>query len=131
MYNLDYICIKYAQKISTSADENILRKTLGVLQEDGVYAMFLWIQNKEKNLNKELIEMLNDEYLRTYFFEPSETLQGNSSTSSENSLISSEDFKEFCEKLKEIAKDLDKLLFIKKILERILTYALYHAKVGS
>ena len=40
MTNLDYICAKIGQNLIVKADENIFRKALGILQEDGVY-MFL------------------------------------------------------------------------------------------
>ncbi|HOQ37985.1 MAG TPA: hypothetical protein PLR73_09790 [Acetivibrio sp.] len=51
MINLDYMCMKHAQMIANSVEtsdsknikdlERNLRKALGVLKEDGVYAMFL------------------------------------------------------------------------------------------
>jgi len=121
MLNLDYECIKYAQEISKIGDSNLesnLRKALGVLQEDGVYAMFLWLESKEgKNIRKILIRLLNESEIRKH-------LLTNSSNFPEN-------FSKFCEKLRKIAQDMDKLLFVKKLLERTLVYALYHAKIGE
>lgn len=125
MLNLDYRCMECAQEIVNSIDksdskkmkdlENNLRKALGVLQEDGVYAMFLWLEKNAKGVRKELIEFFNKEdELRKYFLESKESF--------------SQDFDEFCKNLQEVAKDIDKLLFMKKLLERTLTYALYHAK---
>ncbi len=120
MTNLDYICIKHAQEISkiqSSNLENNLRKALGVLQEDGVYAMFLWLEDKDKDkeTRKKLIYLLNDDKIKKYFLDTG----------------FSEEFSDFCGELQEVAKDIDKLFFMKKILERTLTYALYHAKVGK
>jgi len=40
-------------------------------------------------------------------------------------------FEGMCSKIQEIAGELDKLLLFKKILERTLTYALYHTKVRA
>lgn len=129
MLNLDYECMKYAQGIVHSIDksekknvkelENKLRKVQGVLQEDGIYAMFLWLESKEgKNIRKILIELLNESDIR-------EHLLTNSSNFPDG-------FSEFCEiLLREVAQDIDKLLFMKKLLERTLTYALYHAKIGG
>ncbi|MCW1309462.1 MAG: hypothetical protein QXP04_02110 [Candidatus Nanoarchaeia archaeon] len=117
MLNLDYKCMEWAQNINEISDsdlENNLRKALGVLQEDGVYAMFLWLENKDKKISIKLLNMLNDQEIKKYFL--------NDSSFPEN-------FKEFCEKLKEVAKDIDKLLFMKRLLERTLVYALYHARI--
>lgn len=113
--NLDYICIKYGQEIGLKSDEANLQKALGVLREDGVYAMFLWLENKDKKTRESLIPLLNQGCINKYLQNDSQNFQG--------------DFKSFCENLKDVAQDLDKLLFLKKILERTLTYALYHAKV--
>lgn len=130
MLNLDYECMKYAQNIINSVDkndkkkvkelENNLRKALGVLQEDGVYAMFLWLEDKDKSkeIRKILIKLLNESEIIKY-------LLGDSDSFADNN------FAEFCEKLREVARDIDKLLFMKKLLERTLIYALYHAKIGE
>jgi len=122
MMNLDYVCMKYAQEISkihNSNLENNLRKALGVLQEDGVYAMFLWLEDKDKEIRKEIIKLLNYSEIKKYFFDnnPTDEFLNN--------------FEEFCKELQNVAQDIDKLFFMKKILELTLTYALYHAKVGK
>lgn len=118
MLNLDYRCMEYGQKIGKISDsklENNLRKALGVLQEDGVYAMFLWLEKNASRVREKLVEFFNEEgKLSKYFLESKESF--------------SQDFDEFCNDLREVAKDIDKLLFMKKLLERTLTYALYHAK---
>ena len=137
MLNLDYKCMEYAQKIIDSIDksdkkkikelENNLRKALGVLQEDGVYAMFLWLEKNASNVRKELVKFLNDEdeedkdrnkiKIRKYLLNDDKKFR--------------EEFDKFCEDLQKVATDIDKLLFMKKLLERTLTYALYHAKIGE
>lgn len=122
MLNLDYICMKYGQEISnihSSNLENNLRKALGVLQEDGVYAMFLWLEDKDKEIRKKINELLNSDEIKKYFFD------NNSADRFPD------DFSEFCKELQNVAEDIDKLFFMKKILERTLTYALYHVKVGK
>jgi hypothetical protein len=119
MSNLDYICIKHSQSISCKGDENILRKALGILKEDGVYAMFLWLESKDEKIRGEIIELLNEDKIKNYLLE-------DSGESSKNFSI---DFKDFCKKLSIVSQDINKLFFLKKILERTLTYALYHVKV--
>lgn len=120
MLNLDYICMECAQKININNDKNLannLRKALGVLQEDGVYAMFLWLEDK-KIIRKELTDMLNRPKIKKCLLDDS-------------SSFPDENFEKFCEKLRDVAKDIDKLLFMKKLIERTLIYSLYHAKVGE
>ena len=125
MLNLDYECMKYGQKISKISDSNLennLRKALGVLQEDGVYAMFLWLEKNASDVNEELVEFLNgkDENeikIKKYLLNDDKMFRKN--------------FSKFCEDLQTVAQDIDKLLFMKKLLERTLIYALYHAKVGE
>ena len=119
MLNLDYKCMEYGQNISKNGDVNTLRKALGVLQEDGVYAMFLWLEDKDegKNIRKTLTKLLNESEIKKYLLN--------------NSRNFSENFGDFCERLREVVQDIDKLLFVKKILERTLVYALYHAKTGE
>lgn len=126
MLNLDYKCMEYGQKISKISDSNLennLRKALGVLQEDGVYAMFLWLEKNAGSVRKELIEFFNKDDEKTHIKLSRYFLNGNKEFR--------QDFDEFCNDLQEVAKDIDKLLFIKKLLERTLTYALYHTKVGE
>ncbi|MBK6934990.1 MAG: hypothetical protein QM292_02160 [Bacteroidota bacterium] len=115
MTNLDYICAKIGQNLIVKADENIFRKALGILQEDGVYAMFLWLEKEDSKIRKKLNNLLNENEITSKLLSDSKSFP--------------DDFKGFCEKLQEVAKDIDKLLFLKKILERTLTYALYHAKI--
>jgi len=129
MFNLDYKCMEWAQNIINFVDkndnkkvkelENNLRKALGVLQGDGVYAMFLWLEDKdkEKNIRKNLINLLDETEIRKHLLTDSDKFE--------------EDFSKFCVKLREVAEDIDKLLFMKKILERTLIYGLYHAKIGG
>ena len=96
MLNLDYICVECAQNIAFDANdaddalknklENNLRKALGVLQEDGVYAMFLWLETHDgKDIRKKLVEMLNVDEVRNYLLDERFNI---------------DDFKAFCGQLK-------------------------------
>jgi len=123
MLNLDYRCMEYGQKIGKVRDSNLennLRKALGVLQEDGVYAMFLWLEKNASGVREELVEFFNKEDEKTYVKLSNYFLETHKSFN--------QDFDGFCNNLQTVAKDIAKLLFMKKLLERTLTYALYHAK---
>lgn len=114
MLNLDYLCAKYGQEIGEEVKEKILQKALGVLREDGVYALFLWLEDKEKRVRPKILELLKEDGIKKFLSSDSDF---------------SDEFKQFCKNLRNVTQDIDKLLFFKKILERTLTYALYHAKV--
>jgi len=119
MLNLDYICMQCAQKIHANSNRNLaknLRKALGILQEDGVYAMFLWLEDKER-VREELTDMLKKPEIRECLLEDSSTFP--------------DDFEKFCERLRDVAGDIYKLLLMKRLIERTLIYSLYHAKVGE
>lgn len=124
--------MKHAQMIANSAGtsdsknlknlERNLRKALGVLKEDGVYAMFLWLESKDKNnIRTNLTNFLNCDHdsikICEYLLGKDRKFQT--------------EFDGFCEDLKTVAEDIDKLLFMKKILERTLVYSLYHVKVKA
>lgn len=58
--NLDWIAAKHAQDVIQKSQhqkpkdvENTVTKALGVLQEDGVYACFLYVLAKEKSSDKD------------------------------------------------------------------------------
>ena len=115
MQNLDFYCMKYGQQIAEkkTAEQN-LRKALGVLQEDGVYSMFLFLEKQEDAIRKDgLIHLLNDETIKKSLGRDS---------------AFPEDFLGFCQELQQIASNLSRLLFTKKLMERTLIYALYHTK---
>lgn len=118
MTNLDYICAKTGQDLA-KVEENIIRKALGVIREDGVYAMFLWLENKDENktAREELTKLLNHNEIKNYLL-------------TNNKSFSQDDFNSFIKDLTEVTQDIDKLFFLKKILERTLTYGLYHSKLN-
>lgn len=117
MINLDYYCIKYGQRISREAKDSTeadLHKTLGVLREDGVYAAFLWLDNKNKGMIiRELLQLLNEPEIRGLLL------------GSQNCDQKTQTYQEY---LRLVHKDIDSLLLTKKLIERSLTYGLYHTK---
>ncbi len=123
MINLDYYCMEHGQKLADICDEIDLRKSLGILKEDGVYAMFLWLEytcrdNMRTNsfLNF-LLNFLNEDSIKPLFLNDDKYFR--------------KPFDQFCKDLRDVAKDIDKVFLMKRLLERTLTYALYHRKIAS
>lgn len=113
-HNLDYLSAKYAQKMVNGVKgkaakdlENSLTKTLGVLQENGVYACFLYLLAREKNACNAIIPQMRA-LLQDLGIE----------NSAENDL----------EYAKGLTEKLPTLLLAKEALEQTLIYARYGAK---
>ena len=117
--NLDYLAAQYAQTIiqktkdkKASDVENTMTKALGVLQEDGVYACFLYLLAREKENGDVVVdEMLN--LLSSLPFD----WQKPTKNSEILPFIS-----------EQVTKDLDRLLLAREVLEQMLIYARYGAK---
>jgi hypothetical protein len=118
--NLDQLCAKYGWEIADQVHkainknaENHITKSLGVLQEDGVYAFFLYQASRgsreqpgAKKLTEQAHAFLKEAGI-TAFQNASEPLQAVRD---------------------HLAGDLDQLLLAKRLLEQALIYARYHAK---
>jgi len=92
--------------------ENIITKSLGVLQEDGVYAFFIYLKaSKDKNIANAIVEESID------LLKQCDGLL-DKNTNSDNILQS----------LLGLMSNIDKLFLAKELLERTLVYARYHAK---
>jgi len=102
MDNLDATINKVGFEIANMLDENLINKLLGVLAQDGVYAM--WVYTKSKKEIKE-----------NEFYEKLKTILN----------ISDDSYEEYFQKL---SNNINELLFKKELLEKALTYARYHAK---
>lgn len=118
--NLDYLAATRAQKIIKRTSEkasardvdNTVTKALGVLQENGVYACFLYLLAKEKDIGKIVVEEMLDVLQNLGWNKPSsltpEVVLGHISDN--------------------ITRDLERLLLAKEVLEQTLIYARYGAK---
>lgn len=84
---------------------NEIDKALGVLVNDGVYAYFVYV--KSKNISDVFLDLLGD--LQKF-------------------VDNAEKKKEWEDYFQELSKDLNKLLFFRELLEKVLIYARYHAK---
>lgn len=119
--NLDRLAARYAQEIisRTSAKkpgevENTITKALGILQENGVYACFLYIRAKEREIGDVLVEeMLN-------------LLDDLGFGWGKPAVNKAEDILRYI--TEEITGNLERLLLAKETLEQMLIYARYGAK---
>ena len=117
--NLDLESAKAAQKIITetkeskaSEVENIITKTLGVLQENGVYACILFLCSRNSD---------SDNVVRTKLLEMTKLLKLEPPNGDK-----AEDVLGFL--TDNICKDIDILLLTKQLWEQTLIYARYGAK---
>ena len=122
---LDMKCAEYGNKIveeignasEKNKIETIITKTLGVLQEDGVYAFALYSKSKSGN------ETTEKRTAMTIYNKSCELLK----------VVKIRLLPENCNDLisgirENLANDLDNLFLAKELLERTLVYARYHAK---
>jgi hypothetical protein len=91
--------------------ENTVTKSLGVLQEDGIYAFFLFLDYYRGEKGAASIANHAKELLRRQ----------------EVDLLTSENSDDW-EAIRELTNDLDDLLLARQLLEQALIYARYHAK---
>lgn len=122
--NLDRLAAQHAQAIIRRTNnkdagdmDNTITKSLGVLQENGVYACFLYLKAKEKENGDVVVEeMLN--MLDSLGFG-----WGKPTTYKAEDVLN-----HITEK---IAANLERLLLAKETLEQMLIYARYGAKARS
>lgn len=114
MQNLDKECADYGYEISMVEKdlEALVRKSLNILEEDGLYAFALYLYSRGESEKKKAIK-IEEKILE--FLKKLKII-----SDSQNDLRTA--IRE------EIANNLDKLLLSKQILERTLIYALYHIR---
>jgi hypothetical protein len=123
--NLDQICARFGYEIARQVHgvlgkgaENHITRSLAVLQEDGVYAFFLYQRSRGERerkgaskLEKQAGTLLKCAEIEPFdgTVDPLEAVRGGSETEG-------------------LSGDLDRLLLAKRLLEQALIYARYHAK---
>lgn len=108
--NLDIECAKTGEQLAKANFEK-LESALGVLEEQGIYAFFLYV--KQNNNGNKIVEILRS-FLKA--------------TPDHDALIEKNDNDIFAE-LQKLCCDLDKLLLANTLLRQVLVYAKHHAKV--
>lgn len=112
--NLDIRCAEAGQQLSDikGIDEKVLNEALAVLEEQGPYAMFLYIKARHKGLSCEFQRACMG-LLENVFGQ--ETLAN----------------KDALQVIAKLADDLDDLLFARDLLRNALGYARYHLKTRA
>ena len=123
--NLDRLCAHYGWQMAEQVHqalgkgtETYITKSLGVLQENGIYAFFLYQESRgererkgAEKLKEQARALLKAVPIRPFdeIEDPLEAVRGN-------------------ERVQGLADNLDDLLLAKRLLEKALIYARYHAK---
>ncbi len=112
--SLDLTCAQYGTSVAREAkDEPLVRKSLGILQEDGLYAFFLYLAAEKKDgVKKAALEFLKDQSIL-------------------GEIIGEEEKDALVAIPKKFADRLDDLSLAKELMERVLVYALYHIKATA
>lgn len=109
--NLDIRCAETGRQLANikGTEEKILNSALAVLEEQGPYAMFLYVKARDQKVAKEFqqrcLELLQEVF-------------DNGTQPSVDAL----------ETVKRLAENLDDLLFARDLLRNALSYARYHFK---
>jgi hypothetical protein len=113
--NLDLACAKMGKAIAETSSkdlENLVTNALAVLEEQGIYALFLFLKTRggsgAENVNQKIYKFLK------------ETPQQAPLLSEDPNIFAS---------LQQMAEDLDKLLLARDLVRQTLVYARYHARV--
>ena len=113
--NLDLTCAKVGKTIAERPSkelENLITSALAVLEEQGIYALFLFLKTRggsgAENVNQKIYEFLK------VTPQQAPLLSGNADVFTS---------------LQQMAKDLVKLLLARDLVRQTLVYARYHARV--
>lgn len=108
--NLDITCAKLGADLGAQSDDKTLTDALWVLEEQGVYAFFLFLAQKSE---RRRIFASCRTFLQEHFTD---------GLGSGNDVFKA---------TQAIATDVDKLLLARDLLRQSLIYARYHAKAGA
>ncbi len=114
--NLDLACAKAGKTIAEKPSkelENLITSALAVLEEQGVYALFIFLKTQGKNVGQTVGSKLH-EFLRNI--------------PKQNPLLS-EDVNDIFTALQKMDGNLDSLLLSRDLLRQTLVYARYHARL--
>ena len=123
MINLEPICARYGHQMiidngKFQEQENVVTKALGVLMENGIYAMCIFLLS-DKNKKSEYKKEIFTKHLREMWQEPGlDILPEDISDDSTTLLVN----------VRKITEDLPKTILTRKVTEQALTFARYHAK---
>ena len=116
--NLDFHCFECAAPLA-DIEVGLINKAVGVLQENGVYALILFLKSrgdKEKEPAQRICEALCDLWGRRRL--------------ALHDMPAGSPYRAALAAAGAFAQDVDQLLFARDVTERMLIYARYHAKAG-
>lgn len=120
--NLDLACAIAGKEIAGEKPskelENLVRDALAVMEEQGVYALFLYLEKRSEKKNKENAKAINQ---KLHKFMKQTPQQNPIISNNSNNILNS-----ICN---DLATNLDRLLLAKDLLRQALVYALYHARL--
>lgn len=117
--NLDLACAKVGKTIAERPSkeiENLVTSALAVLEEQGIYALFLFLKARGGTLAENVSQKLHEFLKKTPQQAP---LLSNNNTDNTDDVFTP---------LQEMAKDLDRLLLARDLVRQTLVYARYHAR---
>lgn len=117
--NLDLACAKAGQAIAATPSkelEKLITNALGVLEEQGVYALFLFLKAQGKGMGRNIGKQLEEFMKKTLRQCP---------------LLSEHDKDDILSALQSMSTDMDCLLLSHDLLRKTLVYARYHARLGE
>ncbi|MBE3549855.1 MAG: hypothetical protein IMX03_01215 [Brockia lithotrophica] len=119
MINLDIRCAELGRELAriSGVNEKLFNDALTVLEEQGPYAMFLYLKARHRK-EAAPISKQSLEFLRRIF--SGRLDQGNDNQAPEEEILNA---------VKELAKSLDDLLFARDLLRTAFSYARYFLKV--
>lgn len=112
--NMDLACAKVGKTIAEKPSkelENLITSALAVLEEQGIYALFLYLKTRggvDANVNQKIYDFLKETPQQAHL--PSDNA-------------------DVFAALQQMANDLDKLLLARDLVRQALVYARYHARV--
>ncbi len=114
MTNLDIQCAELGRQLANISDmeEKIINAALTVLEEQGLYAMFLYLKARHSSV----ADRINSAFLQFL-----QTVFGDKLNEANDMLNAT----------RRLAEDLDDLLFVRDLLRTALSYARYHLKARS
>ncbi|MGB4653337.1 hypothetical protein [Methanothrix sp.] len=114
MENLDLYCAKFGRKLSAidGVDEELLQDSLSVLEEQGLYAFFLYLKAHGKEPGKKVM----DECYKFFIDNP---VMGQKFQVSTNNVFDA---------VLELGQSINDLIFARELLIQSLIYARYHSK---
>jgi len=119
--NLDLACAKVGKTIAerpSNDHHKVITDALAVLEEQGLYALFLYLERAVSGTKKEQLAKGISQELRKFL---EKTLQ--------QAHLFSGNADVFFTALQQMAKDLDKLLLARDLVRQTLVYARYHARI--